>query len=194
MKISFFLFLLILNNLVIAENSNYGFSSIQNKLSSETSQDSNEAESISEYKNELNADNNPSSSEFNLSSQDEDISEIVEDIKTEKEEEISVNYTNLEEKKKTGFFSMLSNLMSSDKDKKEVSEESPSKNKKTKAKKNKTDPNLFLFSDVVEETSTDNQPVQNEGAEISDITEINAENELLEDIDTPSYLRKGSNQ
>ena len=40
----------------------------------------------------------------------------------------------------------------------------------------------------------DNQAVQNEGAEISDITEINAENELLEDIDTPSYLRKGSNQ
>ena len=109
---------------------------------------------ISEHKNELNADNNSSSSEFNLSSQDKDISEIVEDIKTEKEEEISVNYTNLEEKKKTGFFSMLSNLMSSDKDKKEVSEETPSKDKKIKAKKTKTDPNLFLFSDVVEETST----------------------------------------
>merc|ERR1711991_208326 len=138
-----------------SENNNSGFSSIQNKLSSETSQDSNETESISEHKNELNADNNPSSNEFNLSSKDEDISEIVEDIKTEKEEEISVNYTNLEEKKKTGFFSMLSNLMSSDKDKKEVSEESPSKNKKTKAKKTKTDPNLFLFSDVVEETSND---------------------------------------
>ena len=177
-----------------SENSNSGFNSIQNKLSSEKSQDSNETESMSEYKNELNADNNFNSPEFNLSSQDEDISEIVEDIKTEKEEEISVNYTNLEEKKKTGFFSMLSNLMSSDKDKKEVSEESSSKDKKTKAKKTKTDPNLFLFSDVVEETSTDNQPVQNEGAEISDITEINAENELLEDIDTPSYLRKGSNQ
>ena len=177
-----------------SENSNSGFSSIQNKLSSETPQDSNETESMSEHNNELNADNNPSNSEFHLSPQDEDISEIVEDIKTEKEEELSVNYTNLEEKKKTGFFSMLSNLMSSDKDKKEVSEESPSKDKKPKAKKTKTDPNLFLFSDVVEETSTDNQPVQNEGAEISDITEINAENELLEDIDTPSYLRKGSTQ
>ena len=78
--------------------------------------------------------------------------------------------------------------------KKEASEETPSKDKKIKAKKTKTDPNLFLFSDVVEESSADNQPVQNEGAEISDITEINAENELLEDIDTPSYLRKGSNQ
>ena len=78
--------------------------------------------------------------------------------------------------------------------KKEILEETSTKNKKIKAKKTKTDPNLFLFSDVVEETSTDNQPVQNEGAEISDITEINAENELLEDIDTPSYLRKGSNQ
>ena len=177
-----------------SENSNSGFSSIQNKLSSETPQDSNETESMSEHKNELKADNNPSSSEFQLSPQDEDISEIVEDFKTEKEEEISVNYTNLEEKKKTGFFSMLSNLMSSDKDKKEISEETPSKDKKIKAKKTKTDPNLFLFSDVVENTSGDNSPVNNESAEISDITEINAENELLEDIDTPSYLRKGSTQ
>ena len=149
---------------------------------------------MSEHNNELNADNNPSNSEFHFSPQDEDISEIVEDIKTEKEEEISVNYTNLEEKKKTGFFSMLSNLMSSDKDKKEISEETPSKDKKIKAKKTKTDPNLFLFSDVVEDTSSDNPPVNNEGAEISDITEINSENELLEDIDTPSYLRKGSTQ
>jgi len=177
-----------------SENNNSGFSSIQNKLSSETPQDSNETDSMSEHNNELNAENNPSNSEFHLSPQDEDISEIVEDIKTEKEEEISVNYTNLEEKKKTGFFSMLSNLMSSDKDKKETSEETPSKDKKIKAKKTKTDPNLFLFSDVVEDTSNDNPPVNNEGAEISDITEINAENELLEDIDTPSYLRKGSTQ
>ena len=84
--------------------------------------------------------------------------------------------------------------MSSDKDKKEISKETPPKDKKIKAKKTKTDPNLFLFSDVVEDTSGDNPPVNNEGAEISDITEINAENELLEDIDTPSYLRKGSTQ
>ena len=84
--------------------------------------------------------------------------------------------------------------MSSDKDKKETSEETPSKDKKIKAKKTKMDPNLFLFRDVVEDTSSDNPPVNNEGAEISDITEINAENELLEDIDTPSYLRKGSTQ
>jgi len=53
---------------------------------------------------------------------------------------------------------------------------------------------LFLFSDVVEQIDSDNSSVQNNNAEISDITEINAENELLEDIDTPSYLRKGSNQ
>ena len=42
-----------------SENSSSGFSSIQNRLSSETSQDSNETESISEHKNELNADYNP---------------------------------------------------------------------------------------------------------------------------------------
>ena len=176
------------------ENNNSGFSSIQSKLSNKTSDDPKETESMVEDKIELKADSNFHNTEFNLPPQDEDISEIVEEIKTEKEEEISVNYKNLEEKKKTGFFSMLSNLMSSDKVKKEASEEAPSKDKKLKSKKTKTDPNLFLFSDVVEETSSDSPPVKNEGAEISDITEINAENELLEDIDTPSYLRKGSNQ
>jgi len=176
-----------------SEDNNSGFSSTQNNLVSETPQDLNETESMPEDKNEFNSDNS-SNTEFNLSHQDVNISEIDEDIKTKKEEEISVNYTNLEEKKKTGFFSMLSNLMSSDKDKKEASEEISSKDKKIKAKKTKTDPNLFLFSDVVEEKSSDNNTAQNDGAEISDITEINEENELLEDIDTPSYLRKGSNQ
>ncbi len=176
------------------ENNNSGFGSIQSKLSGETSHDSKETESMAEDKSELKTENNLNSTEFNLSPQDEDISEIVEEIKTEKEEEISVNYKNLEEKKKTGFFSMLSNLMSSDKDKKEVSEQNSSKDKKIKAKKTKTDPNLFLFSDVVEETRSDNSLAHIEGTEISDITEINAENELLEDIDTPSYLRKGSTQ
>ena len=176
-----------------SEDNNSGFSSTQNNLVSETPQDLNETESMPEDKNEFNSDNS-SNTEFNLSHQDVNISEIDEDIKTKKEEEISVNYTNLEEKKKTGFFSMLSNLMSSDKDKKEASEEISPKDKKIKAKKTKTDPNLFLFSDVVEEKSSDNNTAQSDGAEISDITEINEENELLEDIDTPSYLRKGSNQ
>jgi len=177
-----------------SENNNSGFSSLQSKLSNETSQDSNEAESMADDKVELKVNNNLSSDQINISAQEEDISEIVDENKTEKEEEITVNFKNLEEKKKTGFFSMLSNLMSSDKSKKEILEETSTKNKKIKAKKTKTDPNLFLFSDVVEETSSENQLVQNEGAEISDITEINSDNELLEEIDTPSYLRKGSTQ
>jgi cell division protein FtsZ len=177
-----------------SENNHSGFSSIQSKLSEKSSNDSLEKESISENDNKPNNGSNHNNSEFNLSSHDEDISEIVEESTKQIEEEVSVNYKNLEEKKKTGFFSMLSNLMSSDKEKNEVSTDMPSEDKKTRTKKTKTDPNLFLFSDVVETTSVDNSSNQNEGAEISDITEINAENELLEDIDTPSYLRKGSTQ
>ena len=82
--------------------------------------------------------------------------------------------------------------MSSDKDKKEVSEEPSFKDKKTKAKKTKTDPNLFLFSDVVEES--DNSTNDENNLEISEISEISQEGELGDDIDTPSYLRKGSGQ
>ena len=68
--------------------------------------------------------------------------------------------------------------------------------KKQKLKKTKTDPNLFLFSDVVEEDidkakkSIDSEEI----SEISDISEFGDGNDTIEDIDTPSYLRKGSNQ
>jgi len=176
------------------ENNHSGFSSIQSKLSNKSSNEPLETESISGNESELNNENNFNSYEFNLSPQDEDISEIVEDSTKEKKEEISVNYKDLEEKKKTGFFSMLSNLMSSDKESKKLSEETHTGDKKSRPKKTKTDPNLFLFGDIVEETNNNNPSNQNIGAEISDITDINAEKELLEDIDTPSYLRKGSNQ
>jgi len=108
----------------------------------------------------------------------------------EKNAESSISFTNLEEKKKTGFFSMLSNLMSSDNKNNESS--SPNKTeKKMKAKKEKTDPNLFLFNDVVDESSPTND---NNSAEMSELSEISSEKELIEDIDTPSYLRKGSGQ
>ena len=60
-----------------------------------------------------------------------------------------------------------------------------------KAKKEKTDPNLFLFNDVVDESSPTND---NNLAEMSELSEISSEKELIEDIDTPSYLRKGSGQ
>jgi hypothetical protein len=88
---------------------------------------------------------------------------------------------------------MLSNLMTSDKKTTEVKDENPEK----RQKKTKTDPNLFLFSDVVDEEG--NQAKQssenNEISEISDISEFSEENDdINEDIDTPSYLRKGSNQ
>jgi hypothetical protein len=64
--------------------------------------------------------------------------------------------------------------------------------KNLKQKKQKTDPNLFLFGDVVEESESSNNV--NKSSEISEISEISPENELGEDIDTPSYLRKGSGQ
>jgi hypothetical protein len=86
---------------------------------------------------------------------------------------------------------MLSNLMSSD-NKHNESSNTDKPEKKTKAKKEKTDPNLFLFNDVVEESATSIN--ENNTAEISELSEISSENELVEDIDTPSYLRKGSGQ
>jgi hypothetical protein len=86
---------------------------------------------------------------------------------------------------------MLSNLMSSD-NKQNESSKTDKPEKKMKAKKEKTDPNLFLFNDVVEESATSIN--ENNTAEISELSEISSENELVEDIDTPSYLRKGSGQ
>ena len=89
---------------------------------------------------------------------------------------------------------MLSNLMTSDKKIVEETVEIPEK--KQKIKKTKTDPNLFLFSDVVGEDTekTKQNKDSDEISEVSDISEFSDENETIEDIDTPSYLRKGSNQ
>ena len=113
---------------------------------------------------------------------------------SEKSRENNVNYGNLDEKKKTGFFSMLSNLMTTDKKITETSDKIPEK--KQKSKKTKTDPNLFLFNDVVEEQSELSKKSSEviKEPEISDISESNNENDTIEDIDTPSYLRKGSSQ
>ena len=54
-----------------------------------------------------------------------------------------------------------------------------------------------MFSDVVDEEGNQakQSSVNNEISEISDISEFSEENDdINEDIDTPSYLRKGSNQ
>jgi hypothetical protein len=105
--------------------------------------------------------------------------------------ENNVNYANLEEKKKTGFFSMLSNLMSSsEKEKKNEADVSVIPEKKQKIKKQKTDPNLFLFNDVVDNNSSINE--DNSLEEISTISDDGQDSALDEDIDTPSYLRKGT--
>ena len=131
--------------------------------------------------------------EFTVSAKTDQKQENNEEI-IKKVSENSINHENLEEKKKTGFFSMLSNLMTSDKKINEVSDKISEKKKKPK--KTKTDPNLFLFTDVVEEQSnSSNESVNDaENPEISNITEFEDEKETIEDIDTPSYLRKGSNQ
>ena len=89
---------------------------------------------------------------------------------------------------------MLSKLITSDKKTIEESVEIPEKKQKTK--KMKTDPNLFLFSDVVEEDTEKTKQIKDndEISEVSDISEFSDEDETTEDMDTPSYLRKGSNQ
>lgn len=172
---------------------NSGFSSIQNKIDESLPYDGSDIKTNEDISSVV--EEKPVTSEneeFNLTNEIDQNKENTEEI-IEKTDENSVNYENLEEKKKTGFFSMLSNLMTSDKKITKVKDENPEK----KQKKIKTDPNLFLFSDVVDEEG--NQAKQssenNEISEISDISEFSEENDdINEDIDTPSYLRKGSNQ
>ena len=62
--------------------------------------------------------------------------------------------------------------------------------KKQKIKKQKTDPNLFLFNDVVDNNSSINE--DNSLEEISTISDDCQDSSLDEDIDTPSYLMKGT--
>ena len=86
---------------------------------------------------------------------------------------------------------MLSNLMSSsEKEKKNEASVSVTPEKKQKVKKQKTDPNLFLFNDVVDNNSSINE--DNSLEEISTISDDGQDSALDEDIDTPSYLRKGT--
>ena len=173
---------------------NSGFSSIQNKIDGSFSYEGSENKYIGDIstvveKKQVDTENE----DFNLTNEADstsvDKNETIE-INTEK----SVNLENSEERKKTGFFSMLSNLITSDKKTIEESVKSPEKRKKPK--KMKTDPNLFLFSDVVEDDieKAKQNNVSDEISEVSDISEFSDENETIEDIDTPSYLRKGSNQ
>ena len=84
--------------------------------------------------------------------------------------------------------------MTSDKKTPEIKQKATEK--KQKSKKIKTDPNLFLFNDVVDDNSkeTNERSEGTDKPEISDISELGTDNEIIEDIDTPSYLRKGSNQ
>jgi cell division protein FtsZ len=173
-----------------SENSS-GFSSLQSKVDNETDNNTDIGDQNTNIDEESLEFNN-SEQEFKLSSEEEALKIQEESANVyEKNSETSVNFTNLEEKKKTGFFSMLSNLMSSDNKNNESS--SPNKlEKKKKIKREKTDPNLFLFNDVVDEPSTAIN--ENNTSEETELTEISLENEIVEDIDTPSYLRKGTGQ
>ena len=55
---------------------------------------------------------------------------------------------------------------------------------------------LFLFSEVLDEDTEKTPQIKDsdEISEVSDISEFSDDNEIIEDMDTPSYLRKGSNQ
>ena len=173
---------------------NSGFSSIQNKIDGSFSYEGSDNKYIEDIstvveKKQVDTENEDLHLTNEADSTPVDKNETNE-INTEK----SVNLENSEERKKTGFFSMLSNLITSDK--KTIEESVKSPEKRQKPKKTKTDPNLFLFSDVVEDDieKAKQNNVSDEISEVSDISEFSDENETIEDIDTPSYLRKGSNQ
>ena len=170
---------------------NAGFSSIQNKIDGSFSYEGSDTKRVEDISSIVeNKQVNSEKDEFNLTNDSDDTQEDKDEL-IEKNIENSINS---DEKKKKGFFNMLSSLMTSDK--KTTEESVETLEKKKKQKKTKTDPNLFLFSDVVEE-ETEKTKLTNDSdeiSEVSDISEFSDDNETIEDIDTPSYLRKGSNQ
>ena len=173
---------------------NSGFSSIQNKIEGNFSYEGSDTKDLEDISGVVeNKQVNSEKKEFNLTNELDNTQEDKDEL-IEKNNENSVNLENFDEKKKKGFFSMLSNLMTSDKKNTEEDYEIPEKKQKTK--KTKTDPNLFLFSDVLEEDTEKTKQIKDsdEISQVSDISEFSDENETIEDIDTPSYLRKGSNQ
>ena len=171
-----------------------GFSSIQNKIDGNFSYEVSDAKSVEDISSVVEEKQSNSEDEvFNLTDEPDKKYEVKEDL-IERISDNTVNHENIEEKKKKGFFGMLSKLISNDKKTTENRVEIPEK--KQKPKKTKTDPNLFLFNDVVEE-NIENTRQNRDSDDISDVSEISEfsdENEAAEDIDIPSYLRKGSNQ
>ena len=173
---------------------NSGFSSIQNKIDGSFSYEGSDTKHLEDISSIVeNKQVDSEKEELNRNNELDSNQKSQEDL-IEKNTENSINFENFEEKKKKGFFGMLSKLMTSDKKTTKESVEIPEKKQKTK--KMKTDPNLFLFNDVVEEDTEKTKQIKenDEISEVSDISEFNDENESTEDIDTPSYLRKGSNQ
>ncbi len=173
---------------------NSGFSSIQNKIEGSFAYEDSDTKHFEDISSVVeNKEVESEKEELNLTNESDSTSVDKGEL-IEKNTDNSVNFENVEEKKRKGFFSMLSNLMTSDKKTTGKSLESPEK--RQKIKKTKTDPNLFLFSDVFEEETekTKRSNDSDEISEVSDISEYSDENETIDDIDTPSYLRKGSNQ
>jgi len=72
---------------------------------------------------------------------------------------------------------------------KKKNEKSVKDSKKSKKNKKKTDPNLFLFSEATSETAGDVSSLDS-----TDIVEISQsfEKHDNEDLEVPSYLRKGN--
>ena len=182
------------NSVLPESENNSGFSSIQNKIDGSFTYEGTDTKHLEDISGVVESkDLDSEKEEFSLANQP-DSTQADKGESIEKIAENSVNLENIEEKKKKGFFSMLSNLMTSDKTTTEESFEIPQRRQKTK--KTKTDPNLFLFSDVLEEDNDKTKQIKesDEISEVSDISEFSDENDTIEDIDTPSYLRKGSNQ
>ncbi|MDB9776863.1 cell division protein FtsZ [Alphaproteobacteria bacterium] len=121
---------------------------------------------------------------------DESISQDGFELKPQQIEEkakLTANYDDLQQKKKTGFFGFLNNLMTTNKKDEEFRVNSK-KNKKNKAK---TDPNLFLFGEDDSE-KVDTKDLNTDSSNISDLNIPMSDIESEHDLDLPSYQRKGN--
>ena len=135
------------------------------------------SESIIENKPEITIDASLVQEGFELTHQ-----ETNQDTNSSEDLNENFNYDNVQEKKKTGFFAELSSLFSIQK-----KNETFNKNlKKHNRSKSKTDPNLFLFSDIVDNDKVLDNP------DIVDLSQSMESNDLKEDLEVPSYLRKGN--
>jgi cell division protein FtsZ len=161
-------------------------------INSDEGSDDNSSKNNEEIEKETNnydvAEEKQTIIDENVSQVDFELTPQTKELHSNSEDNLEkVSFDSLQEKKKTGFFSLLSNLMSNEKKKK--NEKSVKEAKKTKKSKQKTDPNLFLFSDVIDSEKNSNST---DNPEIFDLSEELEQVDKSVDLEVPSYLRKGN--